>query len=1193
MFKKVLLVPFLAVVFSALMLAQVSGNVSGSIQDPGGAAVVGAEIGLYLQDGVKPTVSTKSGADGFFSLSGVRSQTYVVKVTATGFSTSSQVISVLPASSVTLPAIKMQVGTVSTVIDVVDSGGSVQTSSAEVVSVVSMKQVESLPVVNRSPLSLIGTQAGVLTTGKDNSTINGQRTTFSNVTLNGVNIQDNFLRTNALDFLPNLLLSGQVAEMTISTSNMDASQTAASAVTFVTPSGSNTFHGQAFWSNRNSALAANSWFNNQSGLAKARLNQNQFGGSGSGRVIKDKLFFYGNYEQFMLHQQSTRSTTILTPDARNGIFTYRDSGGTVQKANVLTLGGTTINPAIAPILSQVPTGDKINNFNVGDSSAALLRNTGGYSFLGRNNRARRNITTTADWVISSRQSLSGSFAWNSDVLDRPTVGNVNYTLVPTVSNDETTKFTSAAWRFTPTATLTNELRGGFNLAPAVFATSQEFGSAIVTGFLFNNPVNTQRAQGRNTNTYNINDNATWVQGKHNVKFGFSYQKISVAPYDDAGITPVYTIGLGTGHTGLTAAQLPGISATDLTSANNLLANLSGAVTSSTQSFNVTGATSGFVKGAQSLRHYTYDNYAGYVQDNWRVMPNLTIEAGLRYEFYVPLKERDNLALEAQLPAGGVLAALASPTTGFNFVKGGFNRADKKDFGPRLGFAWNVFGNNRTSVRGGVGIYYVNDEVIAGLQNSLGTNPGLTATATASGLPQFANNLPALPVPAYLVPRTLVDNYNLNSQGALGITDPGLKVPYVSQYNLTIQHEIKGTVISASYIGNHGTRLLRGIDYNQVNINAGGFLADFNRARSNGFLALASTGRFTPTYNAAIPGSQVLTLLPNLPSAGLLTNATVISNIQTGEPGTLANTYQINSLNGNVNFYQNPNILGANYTSGGADSTFNSLQVDARKRLSRGLTMQVNYTWSKVLSNTAGDTQTNFEPFLDLASPQAERAPAPFDLRHALKANGIYNLPMGPGHAFNPKYLGRILGGWSVGSIMTWQSGAPFSILTGSRGTLNRSARSSYNTANALVTGSSLTDALVLRMTGTGPYFVPASAIGADGRGTAADGAAPFAGQMFANPGPGTIGTLSRRAFYGPRVFNQDISILKDVKLTEKQSVQIRLDATNMWNHATFNISDQSLNTTQTYLNINSTTFGKVTSAFFGARLVQLSASYRF
>ena len=142
-----------------------------------------------------------------------------------------------------------------------------------------MDQIRRLPSLDRSPLALVRTQAGV-TNGRANTIINGQRTSFSNVTLDGVNIQDNFLRDNALDFLPNLLLLDQVAEVTVATSNASAANGGGSSqVIFSTPSGENALHGGLYWSNRNSALAANTWFNNRDKVAKPFLNQNQLGGS--------------------------------------------------------------------------------------------------------------------------------------------------------------------------------------------------------------------------------------------------------------------------------------------------------------------------------------------------------------------------------------------------------------------------------------------------------------------------------------------------------------------------------------------------------------------------------------------------------------------------------------------------------------------------------------------------------------------------------------------------------------------------------------------------------------------------------------------------------------------------------------------------------------------------------------------------
>src|SRR6516225_5658161 len=162
-----------------------------------------------------------------------------------------------------------------------------QTTNSEVSLSVGLSQVKDLPILNRSPQGFVTTQAGVNSSRGGDSVINGQRTSFTNVTLDGINIQDNYIRTNAVDFSPNLLLVDQVAEFTISTSNSNPTAGGGSSqVMFVTPSGTNDTHGGVFWSNRNSALAANTWFNNQSGVHKPFLNQNQAGGYLGGHIRK-------------------------------------------------------------------------------------------------------------------------------------------------------------------------------------------------------------------------------------------------------------------------------------------------------------------------------------------------------------------------------------------------------------------------------------------------------------------------------------------------------------------------------------------------------------------------------------------------------------------------------------------------------------------------------------------------------------------------------------------------------------------------------------------------------------------------------------------------------------------------------------------------------------------------------------------
>jgi len=472
-----------------------------------------------------------------------------------------------------------------------------------------------------------------------------------------------------------------------------------------------------------------------------------------------------------------------------------------------------------------------------------------------------------------------------------------------------------------------------------------------------------------------------------------------------------------------------------------------------------------------------------------------------------------------------------------------------------------------------------------VDNNVATNAGLSSIATASGLSgRVSTGLPPVPTPVFKVPRTFADNYAENTQSAFGMPDPNLRTPYVQQWNFGIQQEIKGAVIEVRYVGNHATKAFRAFDYNQVVIRENGFLDDFIRARNNGFLALAARGAFDPRYDPNIPGSQPLTVFPLLASGGLLTNATIQTYIRQGAAGELANIYQVNRLNGQLNFYRNPVALGCNMLTNYSNSTYNALQFDVRRRVSRGLYMQFNYGFSKVLSDAAGDGQTRFEAFLDINNPKLERARAPYDLTHQIKANWVYDLPFGEGYRLNPRRLSRLVSGWSISGFLTSQSGTPFSILS-QRGTLNRAARSTgTNTAVALATKSELDNLLKLRMTGIGPYFVAASAIGPDGRAVAPDGSAPFQGQVFFHPGPGTLGTLQRRMFSGPWASNLDFGIQKRTRITETQSIEIRMESTNIFNHPTWFVEDQ---------NIDSTTFGRITRTFFGRRLIQFGAYYRF
>ncbi|HUA87382.1 MAG TPA: hypothetical protein VMB85_26175, partial [Bryobacteraceae bacterium] len=452
------------------------------------------------------------------------------------------------------------------------------------------------------------------------------------------------------------------------------------------------------------------------------------------------------------------------------------------------------------------------------------------------------------------------------------------------------------------------------------------------------------------------------------------------------------------------------------------------------------------------------------------------------------------------------------------------------------------------------------------------------------------------------PTSYATQYNLDPTVYYALINPKLKQPYDQQFAFVVEHEFKGAIIELRFIGDHATKLLRGFDLNQENITSNGFLSNFLLAQNNGFLALQKNGIFNPAYNSSVAGSQPLPVFSHLTGDGELRDSQYDALIENGEAGELAYQYTLNSQNGTLNFFPNANALSSVYLDNYSNSHYDSGQAEVRRRFSNGLSFQVNYVFSKWLSDGAGLDQSRYEPFEDINNTKLEESRTPTDLTNQFKANYSYALPFGGAHTLRLRGgWDRLVQGWSTSSILSWVSGSPISIDTQSPtaagwGTFLREDNSAENMADTTLTKGQIDNLLGVRMTGDGPYFIAASAIGPGGFGTAQAGSPPFSGQVFSNPGAGTLGQLQRRMFDGPTVFSMDAALLKDTKINERFTMQLRIEALNVFNHAAFAVfsteGTQFLSSNDN-MAINSPLFGQITNMAVTPRRLQFGLRLRF
>ncbi len=1214
-----------------------SGRIVGTVSGPDGV-IPGATVTVIDESTKRERVVTSSG-EGTFIVPQLEAGTYTVTITATGFKTFTATGVKVDAGSEYPLTPNLEVGGVTETVTVTAGAEVVNQSNGELNNTVSPQQIQSLPLDGRSPLSLIPLQAGTAkATGGNVTYINGQRSSFTNITRDGINVNDNFIRANATDFSPERASSDDTGEFNVITQNAGADQGyGAAQVQLVTPRGQSEFHGAVFEYNRNSRFAANTYTNNSAGrdaagrelIPRSFLNRNQFGGriggpmplpnfgEGGDAFVKDKGFFFFSYEKQYLRQSITNTGTVLTAAARAGNFQFVDATGVTRSVNLFAVTPSSANlnapTGINPIIQQrILSGLPLPNTPGGNPVQGL------YSFNAGFNDDYNYYTTREDYDINDRNTISGVFTYKKELVQRPDVESNFYTTTPPTIQPGINKFLALAWSSTLTNKFTNEVRGGFSFPAAIFDRFADIPSFFLDSSLINEPEPRFLDQGRVQHNYNLQDNASYTTGNHSLRFGGVFQFFRIKPFNDAGTVPTFTLNVSSNSPQFTAAQLAAaagipaanISAANVTRANSLYALLGGIISAGTQTFNPTGPTSPLT--ATSLRQfYAYDIYAGYVQDQWRFSPTLTLNLGLRYELYTPLKLQNGIALEPIIPRGAdVRQALLDPNGGYQIIGGNagcefcFFKADKNNFMPVVSLAWAPQFNNglgrlltggegRTVIRGGYRVSYVPDQFLTAARNANAGNQGLGSTSNAavvngsSVLNIRPETVPSIaPPPSLTLPRTFAQNNTaaFNNFGTVFAVDPNVETGKQHEFSVGLQREFGKNAFEVRYVGSISKNLLRGLDLNQVQIFNNGFFEDFRRAQAN----------FNLTGNAfcTTAGCQSLTVFgtsatsPLRVGTGGLALATFNNQLSAGTPGELAAQFLAINADFNANrpagqqqfpLLPNPNTGAVDLLFNGARNYYNSFQAEFRRRFSDGLSFQANYTFSKDLTDAVGTAQALFDPYLDLNNPSLEYSRADFDQTHAFNLNTIYELPFGRGKRFLSEggAMDKLVGGFRLTTILRYGSGRPISFVD-PRGTLNRGARSGRNTANTTLSKDEI-KALFGDFTRDGVrYYINPDVLlitrNADGsvtsQATRGAGQPTFANQVFFNVPAGQVGNLERAIVNGPNQFNMDVGLAKRINFGEgARYIELRAEAFNVTNRNNFLLP--------LLIDINSQTFGQL------------------
>jgi outer membrane receptor protein involved in Fe transport len=1029
--------------------AQVVGaTLSGVISDSSGAGIPNAKVVIKsLTTGVTRDVSTDS--DGYYTAPNLLPGPYEITVAAPGFSTTVQKELMLTVGATQAFNVALHVGAVNEKIEVTTAPPTVELASSTISGNIDATTVRELPLNGRDWTTLATLQAGVDsvpvqqpnqgTAPKGNRgygnqmTISGTRPQQNNYRLDGISIND--YSNGAPGSVAGLNLGvDAVAEFSVLTSNYSAEygRTSGGVINAITKSGTNQFHGGLFEFLRNSALDARNFFD---GPTVPPFKRNQFGGFAGGPIHKDKTFIFGSYEGLRQSLTGTTPLNIPSATARTGaLCAVPDCSSFTPNPQIATNG---VQNYLLKFWPAPKASDPVCNAGtcvvggVGDTALESVQSA---------SVAREDFwTARVDHKISSKDSLFGTYMFDDAVTHSPdplntwVVGNLSRRQAVILEENHI---------FSPG--LVNTVRLGFSRVSAIVNS----GISVINpaakdtslGIYSTHPqvapqVNIGGIQGAggglasdptyhyHWNSYQVYDDAFWTHGLHSFKFGFAAERMQDNVLADLQPTGLFSFG-------------------------SLLTFFQNAPTSAIAT----------IPGALTERGIRETLFGAYVQDDWRVRPRLTVNLGLRYEMTTVPTEVQGKLSNTQ--------TMTSPTifTGSPY----FQNPTLKNFEPRVGLAWDPFGNGKTSVRAAFGFF---DVVPLPAAFSLAIDQSAPFYKFFTTTPPAGCN----PFP------TCVGDLNNNASSATLQTafvqyNPARN--YVMIWSLNVQRDVsRNTSIMVGYVGNRGVHML-------------------NREDDINSVIPVRVGQ-----NLVMPSGSV----PPCTEATLATGGCRV----------------------NPNF---GDIRGIYWTG---DAFYDALEAEVTEKIGARFRLQASYTWGKAIDT--GSATVIGDPFQNsISSPyffckQCRRSLSDFNIAQSFSAHAIWVLPSLKNWGFAGS---EILGGWELGTIITAQTGVPFTpIITGD--ILGLNSADPWAFPNRVAGCNPVNANFKASPTGLPIYYNP---------------------QCFAYPPARVFGNVGRNSLVGPKLVNVDFSVYKNFplrKISETFNVQFRAELFNVLNHANF------------------------------------------